>query len=105
MSKISPDSFNALIAEELPSTADSGVYLRSIEPGKAEMVLPYSERLLRPGRIALDRYVDLLRESDHHGASRQHWLPRDKPQDGLKLNALAERSLSPLEPWRRGLRN
>lgn len=49
MSKISPEAFNAIIANELPSTADSGVYLRSIEPGKAVMVLPYSDHLLRPG--------------------------------------------------------
>ena len=49
MSKISPEAFNALLARELPSTADTGVYLRSIEPGKADMVLPYSDQLLRPG--------------------------------------------------------
>ena len=60
MSKISPDSFNALIAEELPSTADSGVYLRSIEPGKAEMVLPYSERLLRPGGTIAGPFMMML---------------------------------------------
>lgn len=60
MSKISPEAFNALIGEELPSTADSGVYLRGIEPGKAEMVLPYSERLLRPGGTIAGPFMMLL---------------------------------------------
>ena len=49
MSQISIDKFNHLIASELPSTAQSGIYLRDISPGKAEMVLPYSDHLLRPG--------------------------------------------------------
>jgi uncharacterized protein (TIGR00369 family) len=49
MSKVSIKAFNAIIASELPSAADSGAYLHSIEPGKATMVLPYSENSLRPG--------------------------------------------------------
>jgi len=49
MSKISIETFNAIIASELPLAETTGVFLRSIERGRAEMVLPYSESLIRPG--------------------------------------------------------
>ena len=60
MSKISVNAFNSIIASELPSTADSGVYLRSIEPGKAEMVLPYSDHSIRPGGTIAGPYMMML---------------------------------------------
>jgi uncharacterized protein (TIGR00369 family) len=60
MSKVSIEVFNAIIASELPSAADSGVYLRSIERGKAEMVLPYSEHSLRPGGTIAGPFMMML---------------------------------------------
>ncbi len=60
MSKIKIDDFNTLIASELPSTAQTGVYLRSIEPGKAEMVLPYSDRSVRPGGTIAGPFMMML---------------------------------------------
>lgn len=60
MSKISIEAFNAIIASELPSTADTGVYLRSIEPGKAEMVLPYSDHSIRPGGTIAGPFMMML---------------------------------------------
>jgi len=60
MSMISVEDFNAIIASELPFAADTGVYLRKIEPGKAEMVLPYNERLLRPGGTIAGPFMMLL---------------------------------------------
>ena len=60
MSKVSIEVFNAIIASELPSAADSGVYLRRIEPGKAEMVLPYSEHSLRPGGTIAGPFMMML---------------------------------------------
>ena len=60
MSKISIQAFNAIIASELPSTADTGVYLRSIEPGKAEMVLPYSDHSIRPGGTIAGPFMMML---------------------------------------------
>ena len=60
MSKINIDDFNALIASELPSTAQTGVYLRSIEPGKAEMVLPYSDHSVRPGGSIAGPFMMML---------------------------------------------
>jgi uncharacterized protein (TIGR00369 family) len=60
MSKVSVEAFNSIIASELPSTADSGVYLRKIEPGKAEMVLPYSDHSIRPGGTIAGPYMMML---------------------------------------------
>ena len=60
MSKITPEAFNAIIGSELPFAADTNIYLRSLEPGKAEMVLPYSERLLRPGGTIAGPFMMLL---------------------------------------------
>ena len=60
MSKISIDAFNAIIASELPLAADTGVYLRKIEPGRAEMVLPYSDRFVRPGGTIAGPFMMLL---------------------------------------------
>jgi len=60
MSKISIEDFNAIIASELPLAADTGIHLRKLKPGKAEMVLPYSERLLRPGGTIAGPFMMLL---------------------------------------------
>lgn len=60
MSKISIETFNAIIASELPSAADSDVYLRTIEPGKAEMVLPYSDHSIRPGGTIAGPFMMML---------------------------------------------
>ena len=49
MSKVSIEAFNAIIGSELPSAAETGIYLQSIEHGEAELVLPYSASSLRPG--------------------------------------------------------
>ena len=49
MSKISVEAFNDLIAAELPWAADAGMYLESIEEGKAVMKLPYHAKSIRPG--------------------------------------------------------
>ena len=60
MSKITPEAFNAIIGSELPLAAETDIYLKSLEPGKAEMVLPYSERLLRPGGTIAGPFMMLL---------------------------------------------
>ena len=60
MSKISIEAFTSIITNELPSAADSGVYLRGIEPGKAEMVLPYSDHLIRPGGTIAGPFMMML---------------------------------------------
>ena len=60
MSKVSVETFNQIIRDELPSAADAGVYLRSIEPGKAEMVLPYDDRSLRPGGTIAGPFMMML---------------------------------------------
>lgn len=49
MSKISVEQFNAVLEAELPSAATTGMYLRALDHGKAEVVLPYSDEFLRPG--------------------------------------------------------
>lgn len=49
MSKVSTEKFNEIIKVELPSAADNGIYLRNIEAGMAELVLPYHANSLRPG--------------------------------------------------------
>jgi uncharacterized protein (TIGR00369 family) len=60
MSKVSTSTFNAIIASELPSAADSGVYLRDIEPGKATMILPYNDNSLRPGGTIAGPFMMML---------------------------------------------
>ena len=60
MSKITPEAFNAIIGAELPLAAETDIYLRNLEPGKAEMVLPYSDRLLRPGGTIAGPFMMLL---------------------------------------------
>ncbi len=49
MSKVSTEQFNAILEAELPSAATTGMRLRSIDQGKAEVVLPYRDEFLRPG--------------------------------------------------------
>ncbi len=49
MSKVSIEQFNAILEAELPSAATTGMYLRAIDHGKAEVVLPYRNDFLRPG--------------------------------------------------------
>ncbi len=60
MSKVSVDKFNQILRAELPSAAESGIYLRSIEAGRAELVLPYSDRSLRPGGTIAGPFMMLL---------------------------------------------
>lgn len=60
MSKISTEAFNAIIASELPFARITGIYLRNIVAGKAEMVLPYNENLTRPGGTIAGPYMMLL---------------------------------------------
>jgi uncharacterized protein (TIGR00369 family) len=60
MSKVSIEAFNAIIASELPSAADAGIYLQAIEPGKASMVLPYSDTTLRPGGTIAGPFMMML---------------------------------------------
>ncbi|MDH3762296.1 MAG: PaaI family thioesterase [Gammaproteobacteria bacterium] len=60
MSKVSTEKFNEIISIELPSAADSGIYLRDIEEGKAELVLPYSDRSLRPGGTIAGPFMMML---------------------------------------------
>ena len=49
MSKVSVEQFNAILEAELASAATTGMRLRAIEHGKAEVVLPYRDEFLRPG--------------------------------------------------------
>jgi uncharacterized protein (TIGR00369 family) len=60
MSKVSVDNFNRILTAELPSAAENGIYARAIEAGKAELVLPYSERSLRPGGTIAGPFMMLL---------------------------------------------
>jgi uncharacterized protein (TIGR00369 family) len=60
MSKVSTDKFNEIIKIELPSAADAGIYLQSIDEGKAELVLPYSENSLRPGGTIAGPFMMML---------------------------------------------
>ena len=69
MSKISIDDFNRTIHEELPLAADTGIYLRKIEAGKAEMVLPYSERSVRPGGTIAGPFMMLLADVCMYGVA------------------------------------
>jgi len=60
MSKVSIEAFNAIIASELASAADAGMYLQNIEAGKATMVLPYSDNSLRPGGTIAGPFMMML---------------------------------------------
>jgi uncharacterized protein (TIGR00369 family) len=60
MSKVTTEKFNEIIRAELPSAAESGIYLRAIEAGKAELVLPYSEHSLRPGGTIAGPFMMML---------------------------------------------
>ncbi len=60
MSRVSIDQFNDILRAELPSAADSGIYLRSIEHGEAELVLPYSDHSLRPGGTIAGPFMMML---------------------------------------------
>ena len=60
MSKVSIEAFNAIIGSELPSAAETGIYLQSIEQGQAELVLPYSANSLRPGGTIAGPFMMLL---------------------------------------------
>jgi len=60
MSKVSIEKFNEIIKVELPSAADTGIYLRDIESGRAELVLPYSDNSLRPGGTIAGPFVMML---------------------------------------------
>lgn len=60
MSKVSVDNFNRILTAELPSAADAGIHMRSIGEGEAELVLPYSNRSLRPGGTIAGPFMMLL---------------------------------------------
>jgi len=60
MSKVSVDKFNDILRAELPSAAENGIYARAIDAGEAELVLPYSERSLRPGGTIAGPFMMLL---------------------------------------------
>jgi uncharacterized protein (TIGR00369 family) len=60
MSKITTEKFNAIIKVELPSAAEAGIYMRAIEAGQAELVLPYSENSLRPGGTIAGPFMMML---------------------------------------------
>ena len=60
MSKVTTEQFNEIIKVEIPSAADVGIYLQSIEDGKAELVLPYNENSLRPGGTIAGPFMMML---------------------------------------------
>ena len=60
MSKVTTEKFNTIIKTELPSAAETGMYLRDIEEGKAELVLPYNEISLRPGGTIAGPFMMML---------------------------------------------
>ena len=60
MSKVSTEKFNEIIKIELPSAADTGIYLRDIEEGVAELVLPYNVKSLRPGGTIAGPFMMML---------------------------------------------
>ena len=60
MSKVSTEKFNEIIKIELPSAADTGIYLRQIETGMAELVLPYNVKSLRPGGTIAGPFMMML---------------------------------------------
>jgi len=60
MSKVTTEKFNEIISIELPSAAESGIYLRDIEEGRATLVLPYSDKSLRPGGTIAGPFMMML---------------------------------------------
>ncbi len=60
MSKVSIEQFNDIVRAGLPSAADCGIYLKSIEHGKAELVLPYHDQSLRPGGTIAGPFMMML---------------------------------------------
>jgi len=60
MSKVTTEKFNEIIKVELPSAADSGIYLTEIDSGIAELVLPYSVKSLRPGGTIAGPFMMML---------------------------------------------
>lgn len=60
MSKVTTEQFNEIIKIELPSAAEAGIYLREIDEGSAELVLPYSEKSLRPGGTIAGPFMMML---------------------------------------------
>ena len=60
MSKVTTEQFNEIIKAELPSAADVGITLQTIDAGKAELVLPYNENSLRPGGTIAGPFMMML---------------------------------------------
>lgn len=60
MSKVSIEQFNRILNAELPSAADMGIFLTSIDHGEAELVLPYSDHSLRPGGTIAGPFMMML---------------------------------------------
>ena len=60
MSKVTTDKFNEIIKIELPSAADTGIYLRQVDAGRAELVLPYNVKSLRPGGTIAGPFMMML---------------------------------------------
>ena len=60
MSKISIEQFNEILQAELPSAADTGIYLTAIEHGEAELILPYTDHSLRPGGTIAGPFMMML---------------------------------------------
>ena len=60
MSKVTTEKFNEIIKIELPSAADTGIYLRQVDAGMAELVLPYNVKSLRPGGTIAGPFMMML---------------------------------------------
>lgn len=60
MSRVTTEKFNEIIKIELPSAAETGIYLRHIEAGMAELVLPYNVKSLRPGGTIAGPFMMML---------------------------------------------
>lgn len=60
MSKISNEQFHRILETELPSAVASGIYLTSIQHGKASLKLPFRPESLRPGHTIAGPFMMLL---------------------------------------------
>ena len=60
MSKVGIEQFNNILQAELPSAADLGIYLESVDEGEAVMVLPYTDHSLRPGGTIAGPFMMML---------------------------------------------
>ena len=60
MSKVSIEQFNEILQAELPSAADTGIYLTAIDHGEAELILPYTDHSLRPGGTIAGPFMMML---------------------------------------------